>query len=177
MSHRTKLTPIELPGDIFNGDLLAGNAEQQRFDQLALGTLGYILRATQDWVEWAHPRTALAIQHTMVFVVPGTVAEGTRASIVIPAYGNGNIVKVRTTCDVAASSGTYIFDLNKNGTTVYTTQDNRPQRVAGDGAGLVTHTLPDIVAFVDGDLFVVDVDAIGADLTRLGMFVTVEETP
>lgn len=175
MGHRTILTPIELPGDIFNGDILAGNVEQQRFDQLARGTLGYILRTTATYVEWVHPRAALAIRHTMVFVLPDTGFAGTRQSVIIPVYGSGNIISVRSTCDVAVSGGTYTFDINKNDTTIYTTQGNRPQRVSGDGAGLVTHTLPDVVAFVDGDLFVVDVDDVGTNLSRMAFFVTFEE--
>lgn len=55
-----------------------------------------------------------------------------------------------------------IFDVNKNGTTVFTTQSNRPKVLATTTVGGLV--VPDVTAFVAGDVVTVDVDQIGSTI-------------
>ena len=61
-------------------------------------------------------------------------------------------------------------DVNKNGTTIYTTQANRPTCTAGTNGGDIS-TTPDVTSVADGDFITVDIDVIGS--TIAGADVTV----
>jgi hypothetical protein len=61
-----------------------------------------------------------------------------------------------------------IVDINKNGTTLFTTQGNRPT-ISASGF-LASTTAPDVTTFASSDYITIDVDQIGstvagADLT------------
>lgn len=78
------------------------------------------------------------------------------------------IVDVRTAVGTAPTGAAVLVDVNKNGTTVFTTQANRPS-VAAAG-NLSSAAVPDVVALAAGDYLTVDVDQVGstvagADLT------------
>lgn len=66
-------------------------------------------------------------------------------------------------------SPTILVDVNKNGTTIYTTQGNRPTVAASTNGGVMT--TPDVTTIADGDYITVDVDSVGA--TIAGADVTV----
>jgi hypothetical protein len=53
-----------------------------------------------------------------------------------------------------------IVDLFKNGTTIFTTQTNRPRVLGGTNGG--TLAVPDDQTFADGDYLTVSVDQIGS---------------
>lgn len=61
-----------------------------------------------------------------------------------------------------APTGATVFtvDVNKNGTTIFTTQGNRPTVVASTNGGVMSAT-PDVTSVADGDYLTVDVDAVG----------------
>lgn len=68
------------------------------------------------------------------------------------------IVAVRVSLNTAGTSNT-ILDINKDGTTIYTTQGNRP--TLGSGANTVKSTNPDVTTIADGSYLSVDVDTVG----------------
>ena len=115
-------------------------------------------------------------------------APGPEATIVIPFGWPDNLVtRVGTTryrfpfaatligvsaaINTAPTGSDAIFDVNKNGTTVFTTQANRPRILAGAYAcDEVTNM--DITSLAVGDYLTVDIDQIGstvpgADLSLL----------
>lgn len=53
-----------------------------------------------------------------------------------------------------------IADIHKNGTTIFTTQPNRPRVLGGTNGG--TLATPDVQSFADGDYLTVDIDQIGS---------------
>jgi hypothetical protein len=53
-----------------------------------------------------------------------------------------------------------IMDVNKNGTTIFTTQTNRPRVLGGTNGGTVA--VPDDGVFEDGDYLTVDIDQVGS---------------
>lgn len=72
----------------------------------------------------------------------------------------GTIARVTLYRRTAGSGSSVIIDLNKNGTTVYTTQGNRPTITAASGNDQTSTTTPDVLSFAQGDRFEWDVDQI-----------------
>ena len=62
--------------------------------------------------------------------------------------------------DVAPVGANLIIDINKNGTTMFTTQANRPKVLDGENAG--ADAVPDITAIAKGDRIDFDIDQIGS---------------
>jgi hypothetical protein len=77
------------------------------------------------------------------------------------------------TCGDAPSSTAAVCDLNKNGTTVYSTQANRPSVSAGSNTNN-SITLPDILNVDAGDYLTADVDT-ASSAGYLGLAVTTIE--
>ena len=55
-----------------------------------------------------------------------------------------------------------ILDVHQNGTTIFTTQANRPRVVASDADGIGAETVPDITSLSEGDYLTFDIDQIGS---------------
>ena len=74
------------------------------------------------------------------------------------------ITGVRATVAVgkAPTGANIIFDVSKNGTTIFTTQGNRPSIVATNTVGALA--TPDITSLAAGDVLTVDVDQVGSTL-------------
>lgn len=95
----------------------------------------------------------------IAFIVPGAaIVKAKLAQVLIP--GTLTISSVIIYSDDAPTGASLIVDINKNGTTIFTTQGNRPQIAAGgyyDESGT-----PDITSFAKGDRMSVDIDQIGS---------------
>jgi hypothetical protein len=98
----------------------------------------------------------------MVFFMADAVSTKVGKARAFPAVA-GNITAIRVTLGTTGGSATTV-DVNKSGTTVYTTQANRPSITS---AGVATATAPDVTAFNNTDNFTVDVDAAGPGATDL----------
>ena len=71
------------------------------------------------------------------------------------------ILDVICDSETAGSGGTSdIIDVNKNGTTIYTTQANRPTLLAADTGMFTEAGEPEIVSLLAGDILSFDVDQI-----------------
>lgn len=65
------------------------------------------------------------------------------------------------------------MDINKNGTTIFTTQANRPAvAISGFVSGRVANM--DVTALVSGDYLTVDIDQVGSTITGQDLVVIVE---
>lgn len=74
-----------------------------------------------------------------------------------------NIRAVRTTVTTVPTGASIICDINKNGTTIFTTQGNRPTiAISGNTSGKVTNM--DVTTLADGDYLTVDIDQIGSTI-------------
>lgn len=82
------------------------------------------------------------------------------------------ISTVQVSVGTAPSGASIIFDVNKNGTTVFTTQANRPTITAGGVSDLVSN--PDVVSLASGDYLTVDVDQIGSGTAGANAVVQIE---
>ena len=92
----------------------------------------------------------------------GVVATGTN---VLPRWYNKSgqtktIDKVFLYAETAPTGADLIADINLNGTTIFTTQANRPTVTAG--ANTATSGTPDTTSVADGDYITFDIDQVGS---------------
>lgn len=81
------------------------------------------------------------------------------------------ITEVRLAVSTAPTDADLIIDINKNGTTLYTTQANRPT-VAASGTS-ATATDPDVTNLAVGDILSLDIDQIGSTIAGANLSVIV----
>lgn len=83
----------------------------------------------------------------------------------------GKISYVTAALITAPVGASAIVDLHKNGTTMYTTQGNRPTIAAGPT--YVTATLPDVLTWAAGDVLQLEVDQKGSSTDGADLSVVV----
>ncbi len=82
------------------------------------------------------------------------------------------IVSVRIAVNTPSAGASIIVDVNKNATTIFTTQGNRPTLAAG--ANTVLSGTPDITTMAQGDYLSIDIDQIGSTTAGSDLSVMVE---
>ncbi len=109
-----------------------------------------------------------------IFTVPGTLSSGVgRSKFFIP--GPINIGNVRASVGTAPTGADLIIDVNKNGTTIFTTQISRPKIFAGQTT--VSNSTPQITQLTTGDFLTVDIDQVGSLNPGADLTVQIEFTP
>ena len=93
------------------------------------------------------------------FYVDDVLEVGTDLMNIIAPLGL-TITGVRANVSIAPTGADLIIDINKNGTTLYTTQGNRPTILATETSE--TATLPDVTSISLGDIISIDIDQIGS---------------
>lgn len=79
------------------------------------------------------------------------------------------IVGVWLSAGVQPTGAPILVDVHKNGTTIFTTQANRPTVAAATNGGTISAT-PNVTAFAQGDYLTIDIDQVGS--TIAGGFLT-----
>lgn len=104
------------------------------------------------------------------FAIPPFGVRGAVATVVGAAriYNDSGrtltILSVRSSVGTAPTGAALIVDINVNGTTIFTTQANRPTiAISGQTSGKVTNM--DVTTIADGSYFTVDVDQVGSTVT------------
>lgn len=105
----------------------------------------------------------------VTFYVPSTVSTGTGTAR-FRVRGSWTIVEVNASVNTAPTGSSLIVDVNKNGTTVFTTQSNRPT-IAISGFSAAAAAV-NVTSIVDADYLTLDVDQVGS--TIAGSDLTVE---
>jgi hypothetical protein len=145
------------------GDLYAGTGDNSTSRQ-AVGANGTVLSANSatstgleyrsltddDTVEFTDDRLVLTAGNGTMRFYNRTASELT----LVGAWVSAGVVP--TGADI-------IVDVNKNGTTIYTTQANRPTVPATTNGGAISAT-PDVTSFAVGDYLTVDIDQIGSTI-------------
>lgn len=104
------------------------------------------------------------------FYIDDVLTVEEKAMSVIVPY-DLEIKSIKMAVDTAPTGATLICDINKNGTTLYTTQANRP--TIEIDATTETATLPDVVLISAGDKLTLDIDQIGSTVAGANLSVTV----
>lgn len=113
-----------------------------------------------------------AVRREVTFSYGPTLIVGTGAQRI---YNRSGVA--RTLVHASASVGTQptgasvIVDVNKNGTTIFTTQSNRPEIAVSTNED-VSGT-PDVTTWADGDYLTIDIDQIGSTVAGADLTVTV----
>ena len=107
-------------------------------------------------VDYITPTGEIVFSFAIPIDTPGTV--GTDKGVFHFAPGvAGTIEEVYLMAKTAPGAGkTLTIDVHKGGTTIFTTQANRPSLV--DTAKTDTSGTPDVATFAKNDLFTIDVD-------------------
>lgn len=90
----------------------------------------------------------------------------------LPIEQTCTIVGVYVTVGTAPTGASLIIDVNKNGTTIFSTQANRPTITAGTNIGGPGAT-PNTTALAAGDYISVDIDQIGSSVAGSDLVVSV----
>jgi hypothetical protein len=118
--------------------------------------------------EWVYQKRAIS------FYLDGNCAVKANAMSVLAPFAL-TIKGVRLAVDTAPTGASLIIDVHKNGTTMYTTQGNRPTITATNTSA--TATLPDITAIALGDKITLEIDQVGSTVAgaNLSLIVICEE--
>jgi hypothetical protein len=84
------------------------------------------------------------------------------------------ISTVRASVNVAPTGAAILVDVNKNGTTIFTTQANRPEIAVSTNTD-VSGT-PNVTSLASGDYLTVDIDQIGSTIAGADLVVTITLT-
>lgn len=84
------------------------------------------------------------------------------------------IVSATATVGTAPTTQAIIVDVNKNGTTIFSTQANRPQIAVGANSG--TSGAPNTTSITSGDYLTVDIDQVGSGTPGADIVVVVKLT-
>lgn len=106
----------------------------------------------------------------------GTLAVGS-GTFKLPFTLNANLVSVQIAAGTSPTGADLVVDVNKNGTTIFTTQANRPTVPDGDADGVGSEATPDVTSVTAGDYLTVDVDQVGSTVAGSDMVVSVEWRP
>lgn len=84
------------------------------------------------------------------------------------------LTKVRASVGTAPTGAAILVDVNKNGTTIFTTSAHRPSIAAGTQTAVASGI--DVTSWADGDYLTVDVDQIGSTVAGSDLTVQIEVT-
>lgn len=84
------------------------------------------------------------------------------------------VISLTPTAGVAPTGADLIADMHLNGTTIFTTQGNRPTIAAGAQDG--SKTTPDVTAIASGDVITMDIDQVGSTLPGENVVIILEIT-
>jgi len=88
----------------------------------------------------------------------------------------GKIVNMTAGLTIVGASGTHTFDVNKNGTTIFTNPANRPSTLT-TATKTAAAVVPAVTTFVAGDQFSLDVDAVAAVTPATGATISLSILP
>lgn len=105
-----------------------------------------------------------------VFSVTGPLVVQTGKSRIY-LESNYTVESIRASVNTQPTGAAIRVDVNKNGTTIYTTNGNRPNIAVSTNTA--TANSPDITTFASGDYITVDVDIIGSTIAGSDLTVVV----
>jgi len=149
------------------------NGDALRYEQL-IGTYLLLAGGTMAGNIAMGANKITGLPKTIVLSVAGTLVAGVNASFEIPVPVAMTIGKVYANVKTAPTGANLEIDVNKNGTTIFTSQAKRPIIAAGDTED--ESDTPDVTALAKGDLLSIDIDQIGSTIAGADLVVEVRCT-
>ncbi len=110
--------------------------------------------------------------HIFTWFTSGNVAVGTGKHRIYNDTGVTLTIRaVRATVNTAPTGAAIRVDVNRNGTTIFTTQGNRPNIAISSFTSKVTNM--DVVTLADGEYLTVDIDQVGSSVVGADLVVQV----
>lgn len=159
-AQKIKGIPVLITG-IQNNQILKYNTAETRFepaDQTGGGGSGG--STSSDWTDFIDGALVTLEDAAGVYIVPRDCT----------------IEAVMIHCKDQGSASSTIIDINLNGTTIFTTQANRPELTYDDADGIASGT-PDVVDLVAGDMLTIDIDQVATDAESLSFIVAMTVNP
>ena len=133
------------------GDYLTVDIDQIG-STIAGSNLGFSIQLKRD--------IALSELREMLFASDPGVQSVALGTIRFPMESSGQVLGVRTMLNTAPTGATFIVDVRKNGSTIFTTPADRPTiAISGTDSGVA---IPNAPSFVAGDYIQVDVAQVGS---------------
>jgi hypothetical protein len=113
-----------------------------------------------------------AVVRQFCFLVPGPLTVGS-IEIRIPnrTGATRTITEVRLDVGTAPTGASLVVDVNRDGTTIFTTQSNRPAITAGNTTGNTTTI--EVDSWSDSQLLTFDIDQVGSTIAGSDLTITV----
>ena len=112
---------------------------------------------------------------TVLYRRPGTLTVLAGADPMVFPYPV-TIEGIHATLQTAPTGTSLIVDVNKNGTTIFTTQANRPTVTVGSVVTSTEVTNMDVTELASGDELTVDVDQVGSGTSGSGLTLFIRYT-
>lgn len=126
-------------------------------------------------ISWMGPDGAWRapnLGHVIAFTISGNLTVATGKHRIYNDTGlTLTIRNVRASVNTAPTGAAIRVDVNKNGVTIFTTQNNRPNIAVSTNTNLVSNM--DVTTLANGDYLTVDVDVIGSTVAGADLAVTV----
>ena len=113
------------------------------------------------------------VKKEVYYSLPGVLVAG-GGTIRIPFARAATLTNVAVVANTAPTGSSAIFDVNKNGTTIFTTQANRPTLAASSNAD--NTSTPDVTTMAANDYLTVDVDQIGSTVAGSDVTLRIDYT-
>lgn len=117
---------------------------------------------------------ASTVPATLAYAVTGDLTVAADLAFPLRPSVAFTIEEVFIEVKTAPTDANIIVDVNKNGTTIFTTQGNRPEITAGSNTG--TSGAPDVTALAKDDAVTIDVDQVGSTIAGADLVVMVRGT-
>lgn len=111
------------------------------------------------------------VRHVLKLEASGTLTTGIKDRWNAPF--SGEIVNVSAVVGTAPTGAALLIDLHKEGTTIFTTQANRPTVAVSQTEAPVSQR-PDVTKFSAGDTFTLEVDQIGSTVAGADLDVSIQ---
>jgi len=124
-----------------------------------------------NYIEELFEMMEILATRTIVIGVAGTLTATDNASYEVPVPDPWVCERVYINVKTAPSGASLIVDVNLDGTTIFTTQGNRPTITAASTTG--NSGKPDVVVFAKNQILSIDIDQIGSSVAGADLIVEI----